>query len=102
VQEIENLATQLWSQLENAGIDPGSHLRFTPIERQPYTSPTPQIDPQMEELTKKLLQTDDDLEQLMAEILEDTMEVEMAASKEELEKAKEEIEHLKGELRRWK
>ena len=86
VQEIENLATQLWSQLENAGIDPGSHLRFTPIERQPYTSPTPQIDPQMEELTKKLLQTDDDLEQLMAEILEDTMEVEMAASKEELEK----------------
>jgi peptidoglycan hydrolase CwlO-like protein len=56
----------------------------------------------MEELTKKLLQTDDDLEQLMAEILEDTMEVEMAASKEELEKAKEEIEHLKGELRRWK
>ena len=61
MQEIENLATQLWSQLENAGIDPGSHLRFTPIERQPYTSPTPQIDPQMEELTKKLLQTDDDL-----------------------------------------
>ena len=97
--EADDMANKRFDAIEARARKFSAKVRGPPPH---HTYTTPQIDPQMEELTKKLLQTDDDLEQLMAEILEDTMEVEMAASKEELEKAKEEIEHLKGELRRWK
>ena len=104
-KDMEDLASQLWGQLDAAGIDPESNLKIKvkpranlgghigTDERQEFVG-----DPEVEEIQRKLLEADEDLATLMQEIMAETVEVEMAAANAELAKARQEVEDLRREL----
>ena len=106
-KDMEDLASQLWGQLDAAGIDPEANLK---IKVKPRAHLGGAIggasedrgefvgDPEVEEIQRKLLEADEDLAALMQDIMAETVEVEMAAANAELAKARQEVEDLKREL----
>ena len=108
-KEMEDLASQLWGQLDAAGIDPEANLH---IKVKPRTHMGGALggshgaggreefvgDPEVEEIQRKLLEADADLAALMQDIMAETVEVEMAAANDELAKARQEVAALKRQL----
>ena len=56
------------------------------------------LDPEVEEIQRKLLQADEDLSELMNEIMNDMVQVETAQAHAELAAAKREADHEREEL----
>ena len=106
---------QLFTQLSQSGIDPRHELKDRMRNRpksltdgyvpgaaskssQSQLPGETALPPEIVELQRQLLDTEQDVSQLMAEIMEETVQVEMATANAELASLKNEISNLKQRL----